>query len=32
MTAAVPRRVGPLALDPHRQEVRFAGRRLELAR
>jgi DNA-binding response OmpR family regulator len=30
--ASVPRRVGPLALDPLRQEVRFAGRRLELAR
>jgi DNA-binding response OmpR family regulator len=29
---AVPRRVGPLALDPLRQEVRFADRRLELAR
>jgi DNA-binding response OmpR family regulator len=29
---AVPRRVGPLALDPLRQEVRVAGRRLELAR
>jgi DNA-binding response OmpR family regulator len=29
--SAVPRRVRALALDPHRQEVRFAGRRLALA-
>jgi DNA-binding winged helix-turn-helix (wHTH) protein len=30
--ASVRRRVGPLTLDPHRQEVRLAGRRLEPAR
>jgi DNA-binding response OmpR family regulator len=29
---ATPRRVGQLALDPMRQEVRFAGRPLQLAR
>jgi DNA-binding response OmpR family regulator len=28
----VPRRVGALALDPHRQEVRFSVRPLQLAR
>ena len=30
--ASVPRRVGALALDPDRQEVHFAGRRVDLAR
>jgi DNA-binding response OmpR family regulator len=29
---ATPRRVGALALDPRRQEVHFAGRRVDLAR
>ena len=30
--ATAPRRVGALALDPRRQEVYFAGRRVDLAR
>jgi DNA-binding response OmpR family regulator len=32
MLASVPRRVGTLVLDPLRQEVHVAGRRLELSR
>jgi DNA-binding response OmpR family regulator len=30
--ATSPRRVGALAIDPHRLEARYAGRRLELSR